>query len=90
MLLPKGANVVVQMHYNNTATSSRSDRTRFGLHFAKGPIAKRQRSIPILNRTFTIPPGERRYEVRASWTVPFGWDVHANSITPTCTCSGGR
>jgi hypothetical protein len=82
MLLPKGANVVVQMHYNNESATSRSDRTRVGLHFAKGPIDKRQRSIPVLNRTFTIPPGERRYEVRASWTVPFGWDLHANSITP--------
>lgn len=81
-LLPKGANVVVQMHYNNEATSPRSDRTKAGLHFAKGPIEKRQRSIPILNRTFTIPPGERRYEVRASWTVPFGWDLHANTIAP--------
>jgi hypothetical protein len=82
MLLPKGANVVVQMHYNNGAAESRTDRTRVALHFAKGPIDKRQRSIPILNGTFTIPPGERRHEVSASWTVPPGWNVHANSITP--------
>lgn len=75
MLLPKGANVVLQMHYNNSSAASRSDRTKLALHFAKAPIAKRQRSIPILNRTFTIPSGEKRHEVRASWTVPFGWDL---------------
>ena len=34
------------------------------------------------NRTFTIPPGEKRHEVRASWTVPFGWDLHATAIAP--------
>ena len=82
MLLPRGANVVLQMHYNNSAPKSRTDRTKLALHFAKGPIEKRQRSIPILNRTFTIPPGERRHEVRASWTVPSGWGLHANSIAP--------
>jgi hypothetical protein len=82
MLLPKGAKVVVQMHYNNDAPESRTDRTRLGLHFAKAPIDQRQRSIAILNRTFTIPPGERRYEVRGSLTVPPGRDLHAHTIAP--------
>src|SRR5262245_31210447 len=80
MLLPKGARVVVQMHYNNDAPESRTDRTRLGLHFAKAPIEKRQRGLAVLNRTFTIPPGERHHEVRASLTVPR--DLHANAITP--------
>jgi hypothetical protein len=82
MLLPKGANVVLQMHYNNDATEPRTDRTRVALHFAKSPIDKRQRGIAVLNRTFTIPPGERRHEVRASWTDPLGRDLHASTITP--------
>jgi hypothetical protein len=82
MLLPKGAKVVLQMHYNNSGAAARTDRTRLALHFARGPIDKRQRSIPILNRTFTIPPGERRHEVRASWTVPGRRDLHATTISP--------
>ena len=82
MLLPKGATVVLQMHYNNNARENRTDRTRVGLHFAKGPIDKRQRGFAIANRTFTIPPGERRYEVRGSLTVPAGRDVHVNTIAP--------
>jgi copper type II ascorbate-dependent monooxygenase-like protein len=82
MLLPKGANVVLQMHYNNNAPESRTDRTRVALHFAKGPIDKQQRGMMVLNTGFTIPPGEHRYEVRGSLTVPFGRDVHAHTITP--------
>src|SRR5206468_9247297 len=82
MLLPKGAKVVVQLHYNNESPERRTDRTRLGLHFAKGPIDKRQRSIAILDRAFAIPPGARRHEVRASFTVPPGRDLHANSIAP--------
>jgi hypothetical protein len=82
MLLPRGATVVLQMHYNNNATENRTDRTRVGLHFAKGPIDKRQRGFAIVNRTFTIPPGERRYEVRGSLTVPAGRDLHVNTIAP--------
>lgn len=82
MLLPKGAKVVLQLHYNNGGAESRVDRTRLALYFAKAPIDKRQRGIAVLNRTFTIPPGERRYEVRASWMDPQGRDLHANTITP--------
>jgi hypothetical protein len=82
MLLPKGARVVVQMHYNNESPERRTDRTRLGLHFAKGPIDKRQRSIAVLNRAFAIPPGAKRHEVSASFTVPPGRDLHANSIAP--------
>ena len=82
MLLPKGSTVVLQMHYNNSATESRTDRTRLALHFAEGPIEKRQRGMAVVNRTFTIPPGERRYEVRGSLTVPAGRDLHANTIAP--------
>ena len=80
ILLPKGATVVLQMHYNNDATESRTDRTRVALHFAKGQIDKRQRSIAVLNRAFTIPPGERRHEVRGSWTARA--DMHATLISP--------
>jgi hypothetical protein len=80
ILLPKGATVVLQMHYNNGAVGSRTDRTRVALHFARGPIDKRQRSIAVFNRTFTIPAGERRHEVRGSWTARV--DMHADMISP--------
>ena len=65
MLLPAGARIVIQMHYNNASAESRTDRTRVALHFARAPIDKRVYSIPVLDQTFTIPPGARRHEVRA-------------------------
>jgi mono/diheme cytochrome c family protein len=82
MLLPAGARVVVQVHYHHRGTKPETDRTRLGLHFARKPIDKRVRAIPILNRTFTIPAGEARHEVKASWTLPPAWNLHAIAVTP--------
>ncbi len=82
LLLPAKARVVVQMHYNNHGGHDETDRTKIGLHFARSPIEKRVRIIPVLNRTFTIPAGAARHEVRAAWSVPPGWDLHALAISP--------
>ena len=46
-VLPKGASVVIQVHYNIGATEARTDQTRVGPHFSKGPIVKRQRGIAV-------------------------------------------
>jgi mono/diheme cytochrome c family protein len=82
MQLPAGARVVVQVHYHHRGREAATDRTRLGLHFARGPIDKRVRSIPILDRTFMIPAGEARHQVTASYTVPPRWNMHAIAITP--------
>lgn len=82
MLLPAGARVVVQVHYNNHGSGPETDRTRMGLHFARGPIDKRMRAIPVLNRHFLIPAGEPRHEVRASYTLPPDWNLRAIGISP--------
>jgi Copper type II ascorbate-dependent monooxygenase, C-terminal domain len=81
-LLPAGATVVLQVHYNNGSPEAHADRTRAALYFATSPVDKRYRSIPVLNYAFTIPAGEKRYEVRAAYTVPPGQDMHATGITP--------
>jgi mono/diheme cytochrome c family protein len=82
MLVPAGARVVVQVHYHHRGKSTETDRTRLGLHFARQPIDKRVRAIPILNRRFMIPAGEARHEVKASYTLPPTWNLHAIAITP--------
>lgn len=82
MLVPAGATVVMQVHYHNHTDEPQTDRTKVGLRFAKGPINKRSRSIALINRTFEIPPGAARHEVRASYTVPARLDFHAINITP--------
>ena len=81
MLLPAGARVVIQVHDHNTGVTT-TDRTALGLYFARAPIDKRARSIPVLNRTFLIPAGAARHEVRASYTVPATWNLQAIGIAP--------
>jgi len=82
MLLPAGARVVVQVHYHYRGTGTEMDRTRLGLHFARRPIDKRVRVIPILNQGFTIPAGAARHDVTASFTLPPSWNLHAVAISP--------
>jgi hypothetical protein len=82
MLLPPSARVVVQVHYHHRGRDTESDRTRLRLRFATGPIDKRVRIIPIFNAGFLIPAGAARHEVRASYTLPPTWNVHAIAISP--------
>lgn len=74
-----GSRIVLQVHYHKSGKPE-TDRTRIGLHFAKGPVEKRVRVAPILNLGFEIPPGASRHEVTARMRLPS--DVHAHSITP--------
>jgi mono/diheme cytochrome c family protein len=82
MLLPAGARVVMQVHYHNQTGVTHEDRSRIALHFATKPVDKRYRSIPVWNRGLTIPAGAERHEVRASWTVPAAWNLHAIGVFP--------
>jgi Copper type II ascorbate-dependent monooxygenase, C-terminal domain len=45
-------------------------------------VDKRVRAIPIANRVFTIPAGEPHHEVRASYTIPLGRNMHAIGVAP--------
>src|SRR5205814_1079480 len=71
-----------QVDYHNHTGQATTDRTKIGLRFAQGPIDKRMRVIPVINRWFEIPPGEAKHEVRASYTVPANVNFHATSIAP--------
>jgi mono/diheme cytochrome c family protein len=82
LLLPKGARVVIQVHYHNREAGTETDRTAMGLHFARERIDKRLRVIPVINTGFLIPAGARRHEVTASYTLPPAWHLHAIGITP--------
>src|SRR4029077_2061775 len=77
-----GARVVMQVHYHNQRPGSESDRTQIGLHFAKAPVDKRVRWLQVVNRVFLIPAGAAHYEVRASYTIPPGRNLHAVGISP--------
>lgn len=77
--LPKGADIVAQIHYHKTGKPE-TDQTSIGLYFAKQPVEKQVRTWPLTTLAINIPPGEARHEVRAKMTVPV--DAHALAITP--------
>ena len=72
MMLPKGSDIVVQLHYHPDGKAE-TDRTRIGLYFCdtkKAPVDKRLHMAVALNFGVRVPPGESNHEERASLTVP--------------------
>jgi hypothetical protein len=77
VLIPAGSRLVLQVHYHPDGQPHR-DRTRIGLHFARGPIDKRVRVTTVLPPspqpdsypTLLIPAGAARHRVTASLAVP--------------------
>ena len=63
-LLPKGADIVMQVHYYRTGHLER-DRTRLGLYFSRAENTTKLRIGDAINSDFTIPAGEGWYEVLA-------------------------
>ena len=67
-MLPKGSNVVADMHYHPADTEEK-DVTRIGLHFAdESEVERALANIWVMNQNFRIPAGAKDYEVRASRT----------------------
>jgi peroxiredoxin len=79
MRLPKGSDVVIQVHYHKTGKPE-VDQTSIGLYFAKKPVKRELRVLPLTNLAIDIPPGAERHEVTAEVRLPFA--VNALSITP--------
>ncbi len=81
MSLPKGASVVMQVHYSAHNGIGADDRSSLGIYFTRAPIQKRVLIAPVVNTTFYIPPGASDYEVTAS--IPFlPFDAHLIAVTP--------
>ena len=79
MRLPKGADVVMQVHYHRTGKAE-TDATQIGIYFAKEPVEKRMRVFPIRARKLSIPAGESKYETEG-W-LPIPADVTLQGIIP--------
>jgi hypothetical protein len=63
--LPKGADIVMQVHYSRTGKPE-SDLTRVGLYYSKAPVARQMRVLPVAALPLRIPPGEANHEVRGA------------------------
>jgi len=77
--LPKGADIVLQIHYYRTGKPEK-DRTRVGIYLEKKPNPQPVGIAWLINPLFRIPAGAERHEVRAYWIAPRDVDVVA--ITP--------
>jgi hypothetical protein len=67
-LIPKGSDIVFQMHYTSNGTAG-TDRSKVGFLFAKQAPEKRVARVFAANTKFVIPPGAGDYHVDASATL---------------------
>lgn len=83
-ILPKGADVVVQVHYHKTGKQE-TDRTRIGLHFSKQEVRRAVYSVAVMPPDgplggMRIPAGAENHEVKTSLVMPV--DMVGMEITP--------
>ena len=78
-LLPKGADIVMQVHYYRTGHLER-DRTRLGLYFSKTENTTKLRIGDATNSDFMIPAGDGWHEVLAHEN--FKRDVYLLAVMP--------
>jgi hypothetical protein len=77
--LPKGADVVIQVHYHPSGKTE-SDRTRIGLKFTRKPVRQTLHWTAALNPDLKLPPGASNVEVKAAWKAPV--DLTAYAVSP--------
>ena len=78
-LIPKGASLTLNMHYNPKAEAA-TDRTRIAIVFARGPVQTVALTAMSGTRNLDIPPGASNYEARGAFT--FDADAHIISLLP--------
>jgi peroxiredoxin len=77
--LPKGADVVVQVHYHRNGRVEK-DRTQIGIYFKKEPLTTKWKDIIIPGRFILIPPGNEKYTVHDG--IELQQDVTCHSVMP--------
>jgi len=81
MFLPRGARIVMQVHYSAHNGIGQLDQSSLALYFTRAPVNKKLYIAPVINKSFVIPPGAADYAVQAS--IPFlPFDAHLLGITP--------
>jgi len=78
-LLPKGDDVVLQVHYHRSGKPE-TDQTRIGIYFCKKPVDKRMRIMPVVG-LLAIPAGNAHYEVKG-FPMPFRSDATILGVMP--------
>ena len=78
-VLPKGANLVIQVHYHKDGKPE-TDLTKIGLYFQHGTIEKISHTEYLVDPGFKILAGEKRHKATAS--VEINEDSHFFTVTP--------
>jgi len=78
-LIKAGSDIVLQLHYTPNGKAV-TDRTKFGLIFAKEPPLKRVMSMMAINYFIKIPAGDPNYEAHSRATLQ--QDVNLVSLLP--------
>ncbi|MGC9947195.1 MAG: redoxin domain-containing protein [Bryobacteraceae bacterium] len=79
LVLRKGSDLVMQIHYHPTGKPE-TDQSTLGLYFTDKPPTKWVADIALGSHQIDIPAGERAYKVRDHFTTPV--DVEAVAIIP--------
>ncbi len=79
--LPANSRIVLQVHYHPHGVPQ-SDQTQIGIYYDKRKPTRLVRVLPLINQTFTIPPGNASYPVTAAFTIPPLVNTHFWVIAP--------
>ncbi|HLJ75653.1 MAG TPA: hypothetical protein VKU62_13760, partial [Thermoanaerobaculia bacterium] len=84
MLLPANSRVVLQVHYHPHGPAPLADQTQIGIYFLKSKPKQLMRVLPLINQTFTIPPGDSNYRVTADFELPpiSSFNAHVWLVAP--------
>jgi hypothetical protein len=66
--LPKGAKLLLQIHYVTTGKPEKC-QIEVGFRYASGTVQKQLRHLLLVDNKFTIPPGAPAHEVKANKTL---------------------
>ena len=79
-LVPRGTSLVLKIHYHVHHGGGGRDKTAVGLYFARRPVIKQLRVLPLVNDAFTIPAGNPNYTVTQA--AGLTGDAHLLGIAP--------
>ncbi len=78
--IPRGACLVMEVHYTTWQPETVVDKTYVGLRWARTPVYKERVATRVRNEHFIIPAGNPHYEVNAAQT--FNDEVTIYSLAP--------